>query len=241
MGKSVTVLESAPRVLARVSAPETSARVEATLDALGVTLHTGWAGRGYNRSGDRITAVLGTGETVPCDLVLVGIGAEADTALARTAGIACRQGILTDTMLRTSAPHVWAIGDVAETPHWQLDGATRIESVQNATDQARHLARQLAGGRTEPFRTVPWFWSDIGPLKLQIAGLANHADRRLVRDEGSRVAVFHMQGEQLVSVETLGSPADHMLARQLLEVGRTPPDEVLLAGAAAIKTWLAEG
>lgn len=241
MGKAVTVLESAPRVLSRVAAPETSARVEATLAALSVTLRTGWAVRGYGRAGDRVTAVLGAGETVPCDLLLVGIGAEAATDLARAAGIACRQGILTDAMLRTSTPHVWAIGDVAETPHWQLDGTARIESVQNATDQARHLARQLAGGRTEPFRTVPWFWSDIGPLKLQIAGLATRADRHLVRDDGSRMAVFHLQGERLVSVETLGSPADHMLARQLLETGRTPPDEVLLAGAATIKTWLAEG
>lgn len=241
MGKSVTVFEAAPRVLARVAAPETSARVEAALVALGVTLCTGWAGRGYGRDGQRVTAVIGDGKTIACDLLLVGIGAEANTDIARAAGIACRQGILTDANLRTSTPHVWAIGDVAETPHWQLDGAARIESVQNATDQARHLARQLATGRAEPFRTVPWFWSDIGPLKLQIAGLANRADRRLVRDEDSRLAVFHFEGARLVAVETLGSPADHMLGRQMLDAGRTPPDKMLLAGPAAIKTWLAGG
>ncbi|MCX7644034.1 MAG: FAD-dependent oxidoreductase [Rhodobacteraceae bacterium] len=239
-GRSVTVLEAAPRVLARVAAPETSARVEATLAGLGVTLRTGWVGRGWRRESDRVTAIQGDGEEIACDLVLVGIGAEADTALARAAGIACNRGILTDAGLRTGAPHVWAIGDAAETPHWQLDGAAvRIESVQNATDQARHLARQLATGWTEPFRTVPWFWSDIGPLKLQIAGLAARADRRILRDEGARMAVFHLEGDRLVAVETLGSPADHMLARQMLEAGRTPPDGVLLEGPAAIKGWLA--
>ncbi len=168
------------------------------------------------------------------------IGAEADIALARAAGIACGRGILTDACLRTGAPHVWAIGDAAETPHWQTDGAPlRLESVQNATDQARHLARPLAKGGDAPFRTVPWFWSDIGPLKLRIAGLAEGADRRLVRAEEGRLAVFHFRDGRLVAVETLNSPADHMLARQLLDAGRTPPDAVLLEGPAATKAWAA--
>lgn len=241
MGKAVTVLEAAPRVLARVAAPETSARVEATLAGLGVTVRTGFLAPGYARDGARITAVMGAEADIPCDLILVGIGAAADIALAQQAGIACNQGILTDGHLRTSAPHVWAIGDVAETPHWQADAALRVESVQNATDQARHLARQLAGVETGAFRSVPWFWSDIGPLKLQIAGLAQKADRRVQRDDGARLAVFHLAGDRLVSVETLNSPADHMIARQLLESGRTPPEAVMQDGPAALKAWLAQG
>ena len=241
MGKSVTVLEAAPRVLARVAAPETSARVQQALTDLGVTLRLGWTTQGYHREGERVTAVLGAADDIPCDLILVGIGAVADTALAQGAGIACNMGILTDAHLRTSAPHVWAIGDVAETPHWQVGVALRVESVQNATDQARHLARLLSGAEPTPFRTVPWFWSDIGPLKLQIAGLAMGADRRVVRDEGARLAVFHLAEDRLVSVETLNSPADHMIARQLLEAGRTSPDAGMVAGAAALKAWLAEG
>lgn len=242
MGKTLTVLEAAPRVLARVAAPETSARVERVLADLGVTLRTGFKGSGYSRDGNRVTAVLAEGEAIPCDLLLVGIGAVADTVLARAAGIACQGGILTDGHLRTSAPHVWAIGDVAETPHWQADGAVlRMESVQNATDQARHLARLLAGMAVAPFRTVPWFWSDIGPLKLQIAGLALGSDRRLVRGDDARLAVFHLKGDRLMAVETLNSPADHMIARQLLDAGRTPPDPVMLEGPAALKAWLARG
>ena len=240
LGKAVTVLEAAPRVLARVAAPETSARVQESLAALGVSLRLGWAGQGYRIEADRVVAVVGEGGEVPCDVLLVGIGAVADTALARAAGIACDSGILTDANLRTSAPQVWAIGDVAETPHWQAGGAAlRIESVQNATDQARHLARHLVGQEERPFRTVPWFWSDIGALKLQIAGLAGGADRWIVRDEGGRLAVFHLSGDRLVAVETLNSPADHMMARQLLDAGRTPPDSVMQDGAAAMKAWMA--
>lgn len=241
MGKAVTVLEAAPRVLARVAAPETSARVEATLAGLGVTVRTGFMARGYARDGDHVHAVKGAEADIPCDLILVGIGAVADIALAQQAGIACNQGILTDGHLQTSAPHVWAIGDVAETPHWQAEASLRLESVQNATDQARHLARILAGADPTPFRTVPWFWSDIGPLKLQIAGLALTAGRRVVRDDGARLAVFHLAGDRLVSVETLNSPADHMIARQLLESGRTPPEAVMLEGAVSLKAWLAQG
>lgn len=240
MGKTVTVLETAPRVLARVAAPETSARVQAMLADLGVMVRTSFMAQGYRRDGTRVTAVTDAAGDMPCDLILVGIGAQADTALARAAGIACNQGILTDGHQRTSAPHVWAIGDVAETPHWQAEAPLRLESVQNATDQARHLARHLAGGRSGTFRTVPWFWSDIGTLKLQIAGLALNPDRQVVRYDGVRLAVFHLADERLVSVETLNSPADHMIARQLLEAGRTPPDEVMQAGAAALKAWLAQ-
>lgn len=240
MDRQVTVLEAAPRVLARVAAPETSERVEAALRGRGIDLRTGWQGKGWRREGDRVVAALGAGDEIPCDMILVGIGAEADTALARAAGIACNRGILTDGRLATSAPHVWALGDVAETPHWQADGSPlRLESVQNATDQARHLARLLAKGDTAEFRTVPWFWSDIGALKLQIAGLSDRATRRLVRADDTRLAVFHFRDDTLVAVETLNSPADHMLARQLLDAGRTPPDAVLLQGAAAIKGWAA--
>lgn len=242
MGHQVTVLEAAPRVLARVAAPEMSERVEAKLRALGIDLRTGWQGTEWKKTADRVTAAIGAEGQIVSDLVLVGIGAEANTALARAAGIACDRGVVTDACLRTSSPHVWALGDVAETPHWQADGALlRLESVQNATDQARHLARLIAQGGDAPFRTVPWFWSDVGPLKLQIAGLSNLADRRLVRAEEDKLAVFHFRRAALVSVETLNSPADHMLARQLLEAGKTPPDQVLLQGAAATKVWLTSG
>lgn len=237
MGKSVTVLEAAPRVLARVAAPETSALVEKTLRALGVTVFTDWRSTGYATDGDRATAIVGR-EAIQTDLVLVGIGANANTALAEAAGIACAGGIVTDGALATSAPHVWAIGDVACTPHWQTGQPERLESVQNATDQARHLARTLAQGTATAFRTVPWFWSDIGPLKLQIAGLSAGADARILRQDEPRLAVYHLRQGHLIAVETIGCPADHMIARRLLDAGVTPTEADIMAGPDRLKTLL---
>lgn len=221
MGHRVTVLEAAPRVLARVAAPETSALVAASLRAAGVDLRTGWAGG-----------------PVAAEVTLVGIGAEAEMGLALAAGLACDRGVLTDEALATSAPHVWAIGDVAQTPHWQAGAPERIESVQNATDQARTLARTLATGARQAFRAVPWFWSDIGALKLQIAGLAAGADAAVVREGGGKLAVFRLRDGRLAAVETVNSPADHMLARRLLEQGITPTHAEMLAGPEALKARL---
>lgn len=237
IGKSVTVLEAAPRVLARVAAEATSALVEATLKALGIRLLTNWRGEGYSRDGNLVTAIHGR-EIVSTDLILVGIGAIPNTHLAQAAGIACANGVLTDATLATNKPHVWAIGDVACTPHWQTGQAERIESVQNATDQARHLARTLAQGVAKPFRSVPWFWSDIGPLKLQIAGLSSGADHQIIRQDGAKLAIYHLRQGQLISVETVGCAADHMIARRLLDVGLTPTEQQIMAGPVRLKAML---
>jgi 3-phenylpropionate/trans-cinnamate dioxygenase ferredoxin reductase component len=234
IGKSVTVLEAAPRVLARVASEETSKLVEATLRSLGVKLLTHWRGTGYTSDSNQITAIQGD-ETIPTDLILVGIGAIPNIELAQTAGIECVNGILTDATLATDTPHVWAIGDVASTPHWQTGKAERIESVQNATDQARHLARTLAHGLAKPFHTVPWFWSDIGPLKLQIAGLSTGADQHFTRQDGAKLAIYHLRKGQLISVETVGCAADHMIARRLLEAGLTPTEDQIMAGPEQLK------
>jgi 3-phenylpropionate/trans-cinnamate dioxygenase ferredoxin reductase component len=237
MGKSVTVLEAAPRVLARVAAKETSEHVEATLKTLGVVLHTKWRGTGYTKDINKITAVLGL-ETIQTDLILVGIGASPNMALAQGAGITCSNGILTDATLATSAAHVWAIGDVACTPHWQTGQPERIESVQNATDQARHLARTLAQGKPQVFRSVPWFWSDIGPLKLQIVGLSTGADQQIIRQDSAKLAIYHLRHGKLISVETIGCAADHMIARRLLDAGLTPTAEQIMAGPEQLKGML---
>jgi 3-phenylpropionate/trans-cinnamate dioxygenase ferredoxin reductase component len=237
MGKSVTVLEAAPRILARVAAKETSEHVEAALKNLGVPVHTNSRGTGYTKDTNKITAVLGL-QPIQTDLILVGIGASPNTALAQGAGITCSNGILTDATLATSAAHVWAIGDVACTPHWQTGQPERIESVQNATDQARHLARTLAQGKPQVFRSVPWFWSDIGPLKLQIAGLSTGADQQIIRRDSAKLAIYHLRQGKLISVETIGCAADHMIARRLLDAGLTPTAEQIMAGPEQLKGML---
>lgn len=235
MGKSVTVLEAAPRVLARVASMETSEIVSKSLRGLGIDLRTGFVATDIVQNGRRVTQIASADEAIDADVVIVGIGAVAAAELAREAGIAINLGIITDEALATNVEHVWAIGDVAETPHWQTNGRERVESVQNATDQARTLAKTLATGQRHAFRTVPWFWSDIGQLKLQIAGLSHGADSHIVRRDGSTIAVYHMRGGSLIAVETINSAADHMIARKLLEKGVTPMADQILAGPAALK------
>lgn len=239
MGKSVTVLEATPRILARVAAPETSDLVADTLVRLGIDLRTSWCGTGFMREGERITQIRGEDATISIDLILVGVGAAAATELALSISIGCNLGILTDPTLATSVPHIWAIGDAAETPHWQTGRAERIESVQNATDQARTLAKTLATGHAEAFRAVPWFWSDIGPLKLQIAGLSQGSDARTIRKDGTTIAIFHLRKGRLIAVETVNSTADHMIARRLLEKGITPTEAQMLSGPQALKPLIA--
>ena len=234
-GKTVTVLEALPRVLARVAAPETSETVSEALRDLGVDLRTDFANAGFVREGARVTRIVGDGGEIDTDLILVGIGADAAVELARDAGLAVDLGVVTDAALASSAPHVWAIGDVAQTPHWQTGRPERIESVQNATDQARLLAKTLASGERHAFRAVPWFWSDIGALKLQIAGLSHGADTRIVRRSGPALAVYCLRGGRLVAVETINSAADHMIARKLIEKGVTPTEAEIMAGPAALK------
>lgn len=239
LGKTVTVLEAAPRVLARVAAPHTSALITQSLQALGVEIRTNWKGSGYRVDGQRLTSIIGDGMELPVDLALVAIGAIANIDLARQAGIVCNTGIVTDQWLATSASNVWAIGDVAEIPHWQSARGERIESVQNATDQARALARTLATAEPEAYRAVPWFWSDIGPKKLQIAGLSHGADAVVVRETTDALAIFHLRNGSLIAVETVNSNVDHMIARKLIERGITPTEDQMMSGPAALKALLA--
>lgn len=163
------------------------------------------------RSGDRIDA----------DLVLVGIGADAETVLAETAGLQADNGILVDAYLGTSVPHISAIGDCARFPQPGTGKATRLESVQNATDQARALALTLTGKPTA-YEAVPWFWSDQGALKLQMAGLSAGCDEAVVSGDpaSGRFSVYCFRDGVLESVESINRPADHMAARQVLKAGR---------------------
>jgi 3-phenylpropionate/trans-cinnamate dioxygenase ferredoxin reductase subunit len=220
-GISVTVLEGAGRVLSRsVSAPmaaaieaaHVSAGVTFVFDAV-VTFVTGTA-----RADGIATA---DGRHFPADLVLVGIGVLPNVELAAEAGLAVSNGVDVDVFLATSDPSISAIGDCAGFPSSFADGArVRIESVQNAVDGARCLAARLTG-KPAPYVAMPWFWSDQGPLKLQIAGLAAPHDLVVTRGEPASGAfsTFCYRGGRLAGVESLNRAADHMIARRLLQSG----------------------
>jgi 3-phenylpropionate/trans-cinnamate dioxygenase ferredoxin reductase subunit len=138
-------------------------------------------------------------------------------------------GVVVDEYLRTGDPNVYAIGDCAQSPNLQVPGASlRLESVQNATAQARCVAAVLSG-KPEPYRSVPWFWSDQGDLKIQIAGLTSGHEEVLVKGDlaTARFSVYCFAQDRLLGVESVNRPADHIAARRLLAVrGDVTPAEV---------------
>lgn len=236
-GRRVTVVEAQERVLGRAVPPLVAAHVRARLEASGIRVLPGTVISGLEASGGRLAAVTtSTGERIPADLLIVGVGAVPVDALARAAGIATANGVRVDPLMRSSVPEVLAIGDVANYRHFALDSDVRLESVQNATDQAKLAARTIVG-RGEDYHAVPWFWSDIGDAKLQMVGLPAGADREIVVGDraDNRFAVYRYKGDRLVGIDTVNRPADHMLGRKMMEAGFSPPPELVLQGTDAVK------
>ncbi len=146
---------------------------------------------------------LTDGSMVPADLIVSAIGVLPETALAEAAGLATKNGILTDACLRTSAPNVFAAGDCAAVA--QPDGGhTRFESWRNARTQAETAARNMAGA-TETFAAIPWFWSDQYDLGLQVAGLLQPAHQSVVRSAAAGELEFYLDDGRLVAAAGLGS------------------------------------
>jgi 3-phenylpropionate/trans-cinnamate dioxygenase ferredoxin reductase component len=170
---------------------------------------------------------LADGRRIEADIVLVGIGILARDELARAAGLDCPNGVLVDDRLRTQDPHVSAIGDCAYHPNAYAKRLCRLESVQNANDQARIFAKCLMG-KPERYDNLPWFWSDQADLKLQIAGLSESTDELVIRGapEKRAFSVFTFRDGKLACVESVNRPGDHMAARRLIAQGMrfTPRD-----------------
>jgi 3-phenylpropionate/trans-cinnamate dioxygenase ferredoxin reductase subunit len=188
--------------------------------------HTAWGaevalGTGVVRilgSHGRVTGVETTdGRHIPADLVLICIGVIPNAELAHDAELAVENGIIVDEHLMTSDPRISAIGDCANFPTPFAPSRVRLESVQNAVDQGRCVADRLAG-RLVPYEKVPWFWSDQGDLKLQIAGITIGHDNSVLRGDPAdrNFSVFCFRGERLIGVESVNRTADHVVARRLL-------------------------
>ncbi len=170
LGKAVTVIEAAPRLLGRAVSPELSARIEQHHRQAGIALRLEAGITDYRIDGDRVTHLALGDALLPTDLVVGGIGAAPETTLAEQAGIACADGVLVDAYMQTNVPQVLAMGDCARLSPGDGQPSVRLESVQNANDQARTALATVRGEPT-PYAAVPWFWSDQGTLRLQIAGL----------------------------------------------------------------------
>jgi 3-phenylpropionate/trans-cinnamate dioxygenase ferredoxin reductase component len=218
LGREVTVVEVAPRPLGRALSAAASAFFLEAHEAFGAQFRLGVGVAALHGRDGAVNAVeLSDGAMLPADLAIVGIGVLPEDALAREAGLACENGVVVNALLETSDPSISAVGDCAVFPSALLGFAVRLESVQNAVDQARCLARRLVG-RPEAYAALPWFWSDQGDLKLQIAGLSHGCDQWVVRGDplARSFAVFGFRGEELAAVETVNRPGDHMAARRII-------------------------
>jgi 3-phenylpropionate/trans-cinnamate dioxygenase ferredoxin reductase subunit len=219
LGVAVTVIEVADRPMARALSPEIAAIFTREHAKSGMrfmfnsqVLHI------LGEAGRAVVVETVEHERVPADVVVIGIGVQPNVEVAAAAGLDVRNGIVVDEMLRTSDPNVSAVGDCAAHPNpFAAGNLVRLESVQNATDQARCVAARLTG-KPASYASVPWFWSDQADLKLQIAGLTNGFDRLVVRGDSSGTAcsAFCFREGRLVGVESVNRPGDHMLARRLV-------------------------
>lgn len=222
-GKSLHVLEIADRVMGRVVSLETSAFFAERHRETEVRFTFGAQAAGILAERGRVSAVeLTSGERIAAELVLVSIGVVPNVELADKAGLAVNNGVFVNEMLLTADPAISAIGDCASFPcvHARAN-PTRLESVQNAADHARCIAARLTGNE-HPYNSLPWFWSEQGPLRLQIAGLTSGHDRTAVRGsvESGEFSVFCYAGDHLLGIESINRPTDHAFGRRLLAAGR---------------------
>jgi 3-phenylpropionate/trans-cinnamate dioxygenase ferredoxin reductase component len=221
-GLEVTLVEAAPRILARVASPATADYFRELHRAHGVALREGAALARLTGTGGRVTgAELADGARLGADLVLTGIGVEPDTALAAAAGLAIDNGIRVDEHGRTSDQVIHAAGDAASFP-WR-GGRVRLESVPNAIDQAEAVAAAMLGDDAG-YAPRPWFWSDQYDVKLQIAGLAAGWDRTTTRPgarPGSQ-SVWYWQDGRLVAVDAMNDPRAYMTGKRWIEAGISP-------------------
>ncbi len=218
-GVEVTVLDVADRAMSRaLSAPMSNLFVrEHSRSGMRFAFNT-QVKRLVGRAGKVVAVETVEGETLPGEIVVIGIGVIPNVELAASCNLDVRNGIVVDANLSTADPRISAVGDCAAHPNpYSTDGVVRLESVQNATDQARCVATRIAG-KSLPYSAVPWFWSDQGALKLQIAGLTTGYDETAIRGDpsGTSCAVFCFRDGRLLGVETVNRPADHMVARRLV-------------------------
>lgn len=232
LGRSVTLLEVENRVLARVAGESLSRFYEAEHRARGVDVRLSTRVESIIGEAGRVTGVaLADGTLLPAEMVVVGIGIEPSVAPLAEAGVRIAAGgVLVDEYCRTSAANIFAIGDCAahRNAHSALDGPIRLESVQNANDQARVVADSLTG-KPQPYTALPWFWSDQYDLKLQTVGLSAGHDQAVVRgDPANRsFSVVYLQQGRVLAVDSVNLARDFVQAKALVQARAVVDAEAL--------------
>ena len=222
-GLEVDVIELGSRVMARAVTAEISDYFQTRHTSAGIRIHLGVQATSIESAGEKVAGVsLSDGRHIPADLVVVGVGVLPNVELAAEAALPVASGIIVNEHLLTADPDISAIGDCALFASPRFGGSLRLESVQNATDQARCVAARLTGD-AKAYDGLPWFWSDQGDDKLQIAGLTTGYDQVVVRGdrEARSFSAFCYKQGQLVGIESVNRAADHVFGRKILGLNRS--------------------
>ena len=217
MGKQVSLLITGPRALRKAVAPILGETVTQLHRESGMDVRTNCRVQEITPQG--VSTDQGF---VKADVVITGIGADANMQLAQEAGLQTQHGILVNEFGHTSAAHIYAVGDVAEFPYGAA--TLRLESIQNATDQGALVAANIVAERQQQeykaYAPTPWFWSDQGDLKLQMAGLGSlDAEHKVLPgNTETTLTVVHLQDGEMIAVDTMNVPGNHLAGRKLLEM-----------------------
>ncbi len=224
LGKPVTLFEALPRVLARVAGEDLSAFFEAEHRAHGVDLRTGVGVVAIEGTGGFVSGVrLSDDSIVDAEMVIVGIGIIPAVAPLKAAGATGSNGVDIDAHCRTSLPHIYAIGDcAAHSNGFAEDAIIRLESVQNANDQASIAAKAICGD-LQHYTATPWFWSNQYDLRLQTVGLSTGHDQAIMRgDPATRsFSVVYLKRGQVIALDCVNMVRDYVQGRKLVEQGVT--------------------
>lgn len=241
LGKSVTVVEAQERVLARVAGVAISRFYETEHRRRGVDLRLGTSVERLEGENGRVTSIrCADGLVIPCDLLLVGIGIDPAIAPLLAAGAEGGNGVVVDEYCRTSLPDIFAIGDCAAHVNRFAGGAViRLESVQNANDQAMTVAKLLTGC-PEPYDSVPWFWSNQFELRLQTVGLSAGYDTEVVRGDPATgsFSVIYLRNGAVIALDCVNAARDFVQGRAFVTGGTAVPEQLLTDSSVALKDML---
>ena len=239
LGHSVTVVEAMDQIMPGLVAPTLADYFRGVHESHGVNILEGVGVDAVAKTDDGYELSLKDGRKLEADLVVVGIGVIANTELASSAGLATERGITVNEFAQTKDSNIYAVGDCATGMHMRFGAPTRLESVQNAVDQATVAAKSILG---EPiaYNALPWFWSDQYDLKLQMAGLSRSFEDYVIRGDMKldKFSVCYFKGEKLIAVDSVNAIADHMAAKRLLAAGASVSRDQCTNVDVPLKTYL---
>ena len=218
LGAAVTAIESAERVLSRVTSPDISEFFQGLHREKGVDIRLGESVAAFETHEGNLTGCRTTsGETIPATIAVIGVGVTPNVSLAESLGLRVDNGIVVDEYARTVDPHIYAIGDCSNHPNAISGRRIRLESVPNAIEQAKTAAAAICG-KDKPYEQTPWFWSDQYDVKLQTAGLCQGYDELSLRGDKKlrKFSASYLKDGVLIAIDAVNSPADFLPAKKLI-------------------------